>query len=286
VEYGYWGDRNGYSDHADIIGRHFCVSYAYPDLAGLFHEIGQSVCLDNGAFTMYTRGKVPDWTGFYKWAERWLEFQSSWAIIPDVMGGADEENDRLLAQWPFGHRGAPVWHPNESFDRLRRLRDEWPLICIGGAADYEPVASPKWKARIAMAMDVLCDENGVPLTKIHMLRGLRFSAGPYPLYSADSVSVVRGRGGMPSNGVPPKSVRKMLDAIDGRNPPARWVRQDAMAFDVGTETTVEVVDSKTGMIENVVSLEFSSGKVDDIVEKSLEYADKPRKVHEDKPTLF
>lgn len=276
---GVWGDRNGYSDHADIIGRNFCVSFAYPELAGFFHEIGQSVLLDNGAFTFYKQGKSTDWTAFYKWAEKWLEFPSTLAIIPDVMGGGEDDNDLLLSQWPFAQRGTPVWHPDESFERLARLRDEWDLVCIGGAASYEPVNGPKWKARIADAMDVLCDEDGLPRCKIHMLRGLRFVGGPYPLYSADSVSVVRGRGGMPSNGVPPKSIKRMLDNIDGRNPPARWVRQNHMEFEVGTVS--ESPDS-----DEAVELDFPPARVNEIIEKSEGYAEKPRKTHEDRPALF
>lgn len=276
---GVFGDRNGFSDYADIVGRNFCVSYAYPSQADLFHEIGQSVLLDNGAFTFYKQGKQTNWTGFYKWAEKYLEFPSTIAIIPDVMGGGPEDNDKLLAEWPFGQRGTPVWHPDEPLERLALLRDEWELVCIGGAASYEPVAGPKWNARIADAMDVLCDEEGLPRCKIHMLRGLRFVSGPYPLYSADSVSVVRARGGMPKNGVPPKSIRKMLDRIDGRNPPARWIRQNAVSFEIGAET--DDPDNPDGKV-----IEFPRAKVDEVVEKSEAYAEKPRKVHDDRPALF
>ncbi len=44
-------------------------------------------------------------------------------MIPDVIGSTEKENDDLLAEWPHGERGVPVWHLNESIGRLERLAD-------------------------------------------------------------------------------------------------------------------------------------------------------------------
>lgn len=93
---------------SELTGRCFCVSYERPDDVEWCHKWGQSVMLDNGAFSAWTRGKQVDWAGFYAWADRWLEHRTSWAVVPDVIMGDERDNDALIAQWPHGQRGAPV----------------------------------------------------------------------------------------------------------------------------------------------------------------------------------
>ena len=44
----------------EMKGKHFCVSYAHPYDLETVLEIGQSVMLDNGAFSVYTKGKIFD----------------------------------------------------------------------------------------------------------------------------------------------------------------------------------------------------------------------------------
>lgn len=51
-----------------LAGRSFCVSYAEPRDVAVCHEIGESVMLDNGAFTHWKQGHVSDWDGFAAWA--------------------------------------------------------------------------------------------------------------------------------------------------------------------------------------------------------------------------
>lgn len=53
-----------------LAGRCFCVSYAQPQQIKIAHDIGQSVLLDNGAFTVWRQGTTPDWQGYYAWCER------------------------------------------------------------------------------------------------------------------------------------------------------------------------------------------------------------------------
>lgn len=220
----------------ELVGRNFCVSYATPTDVEPCHEIGQSVMLDNGAFTIWQKvqkGKpIParllpasrgDWTGFYEWVEPWLEHWTSWAVIPDVIDGDEAANDWLLAEWPFGRRGAPVWHMHESLDRLVTLCEAWPLVCIGSSGQYAVPGAPMWRDRMADTLDRICDDEGRP-PALHMLRGLQFKDGPYPFASADSTSIAQNHAGNNVRATPAKSPRAMADRIDGRQCPARWRR--------------------------------------------------------------
>lgn len=206
----------------ELAGRCFCVSYADPRDIEVCHEIGQSVMLDNGAFTAHTEGWAVDWPGYYDWCARWLEHWTTWAVIPDVIGGEEADNDALLAEWPFGQRGAPVWHMHESLDRLDRLVAGWPLVCIGSSGDYWQLHTPRWRGRMAEAMGVACEAAGRPRTRLHMLRGLKLGGGPYPLFSADSSTVGRNHAGTPSRGIAPRAPAAMAQELDARQSPARW----------------------------------------------------------------
>lgn len=207
----------------ELAGRCFCVRYGEHRDVEACHEVGQSVMLDNGAFPAWTQGRATDWPGFYRWCDRWLEYWSTWAVIPDVIDGSEAENDRLLAEWPHGDRGAPVWHMAESLDRLKGLVAGWPLVCVGSSGQYATLGSPAWGRRMAEAMDVACDARGVPLTRLHLLRGLAYAGGPFPFYSADSTNVARNHAGN-SDGRARKSALRMAAEIDARQTPARWVR--------------------------------------------------------------
>ena len=125
----------------DLAGRHFCVSHARPDDVERAHAIGQSVMLDNGAFSKWRSGRETDWPAYYEFAERWLAFPTTWAVIPDVIEGQETMQDALLDEWPFGVKGSPVWHIDESFDRLRRLVDDWPRVCFGSTPRYGALMS-------------------------------------------------------------------------------------------------------------------------------------------------
>lgn len=198
-----------------LAGRHFCVRYGAHGDEVVAHEIGQSVMLDNGAYSRWTKNEPTDWPGYYAWCERWLEHWTTWAVIPDVVEGGEAENDALLGEWPFGTRGAPVWHVHESLARLRRLCEAWPLVCLGSSGEYAVVGAPRWHARMAEAMAAVCDNRGVPITRLHMLRGLRFAGGDYPFFSADSTNIAR-------NHEQRQDVVRMATDIDGKQAPPRW----------------------------------------------------------------
>lgn len=215
-----------------LAGRHFCVSFAHPRDVKVCHEIGQSVLLDNGAFTFWRGGARPDWRAFYEWAEEWLDYPTTWAVIPDVIGGDETDNDRLLVEW-FQTRlpkGAPVWHMHESLNRLRRLAHGYERVCFGSSGAYRTPGSDSWHRRASQAFDVIADERGrVPW--VHMLRGMAQVGGPYPFASADSASAARNAAG--SWRQRPRPIERMVAETDAIQCPARWRR-------VGVQTEMEV----------------------------------------------
>lgn len=205
----------------ELAGRCFCVSFAAPHDIAACHEIGQAVMLDNGAFTFWRTGRSVSWDAYYEWCERWLAYRTTWAVIPDVIAGSARENDLLLAQWPFGTRGAPVWHMHEPIRRLLRLADSWPRVCIGSSQAYKSVASQAWHERMTAAMNALCGNGPAPVW-LHMLRGLRLAGSSYPFASADSTNVARNHAGAPTRGIARQSPGAMAARIDRCQCPGRW----------------------------------------------------------------
>ena len=202
------------SELQKLAGRNFCVSYADPRDVIRCHEIGQSVMLDNGAYTAWTKGRGVDWYEYYLWSDRWLEYKTTWAVIPDVIDGSDADNDQLISEWPHGERGAPVWHLHEPLDRLRRLCDNWPRVCFGSSGSYSQPGSDAWHRRIAQAFDAIAPGGRVPVW-VHMLRGLKFAGSEYPFSSVDSTHVAQ-------NHKRDGGVRIIADHWDAKQCPATW----------------------------------------------------------------
>lgn len=179
-------------------GRHAFVSFWRPDQIALAAEYSQTFALDNGAFSAWRSGKaIADWRPYYEWSAMWLSHPGcDWAVIPDVIDGAEEDNDRLLAEWPHGRfRGVPVWHLHESMERLGRLASEWPRVALGSSGAYSSPGSQLWRARMDEAMEVVCDGSGRPRVKLHGLRQLSVRIFPdYPYSSCDSTNVARNTG--------------------------------------------------------------------------------------------
>lgn len=209
-----------------MAGRHFCVSHAAPQDVSRAHMIGQSVMLDNGAFSAWKSGKQTDWRGFYDWCDVWLDFPTTWAVIPDVINAGTQEQDALLREWPHGRRGAPVWHMDEPISRLLRLCDDWPRVCIGSTDAYSVVLSGSWCRRIDQAFNELAARHR-RLPWLHMLRGMQLSGRQWPFASVDSTDIAR------NHHLPHQSPRKMADRWDGAQCPARWeIRPQQMEFTV------------------------------------------------------
>lgn len=207
----------------ELAGRCFCVSHADPRDVRLCHEIGQSVMLDNGAFTYWRSEIKPDWDAFMDWAEEWLDYPTTWAVIPDVIGGSEHDNDQLLVRW-FSRRlpkGAPVWHLHESLERLRRLCAGYERVCFGSSGEYAVIGTDQWHRRVSSAFDTVADERGrVPW--IHMLRGMKLAGSHYPFASLDSANIARNHKGSWRQRARP--VTAMVAEADAHQTPALWHR--------------------------------------------------------------
>lgn len=202
----------------ELHGRHFCISHAAPADVARCHQIGQSVMLDNGAFSAWKTGKAVNWTGYYDWADKWLDCATTWAVIPDVITGSDEDQDALIAQWPHGHKGVPVWHMHEPIDRLVRLTLEWPKVCIGSSAQYAVVLSPAWVRRMDAVWNAV-ERHHRRTPPMHMLRGMALSGREWPFASVDSTDIAR------NHHLKHNSPRKMADRWDGVQCPHKWLQR-------------------------------------------------------------
>lgn len=201
----------------ELAGRCFCVSFERPDQVAQCHEIGQSVMLDNGAFSAWRRGAETDWPAYYQWCERWLAYCTTWAVVPDVIDAGPEAQDALLLQWPHGKRqAAPVWHMDEPISRLLRLCEQaWQCVCVGSTALYRVVLSPAWCRRMDDVFNASVQTFGrVP--PLHMLRGMACCGKNYPFARVDSTDIAR------NHNRPQNTPRKMADRWDAMQCPATW----------------------------------------------------------------
>lgn len=177
-------------------GRNFCVSYANPQQLAECHRVGQSVMLDNGAYSIWRagNGKV-DSELYWQWIEPWLDFSTTWAVIPDVIDGEENDNDRLIGHWFWLTKGfrqvSPVWHVHESLNRLDQLVHGFDKVCIGSSGEFQVVGSKKWHRKMSEAFNIICRGSGRPRAWIHMLRGLSMAGSEYPFASADSTNIAR-----------------------------------------------------------------------------------------------
>ena len=198
-----------------MAGRNLLVSFAYPSRVELAHQIGQSVMLDNGAFTIWRQGKDIRWSEYYAWADKWLDCSTTWAIIPDVIDGGEDHQDKLIADWPWSRQqSAPVWHTDESYQRLARLVEFWPRVCIGSSAKHR-IGSSIWRRTMDGAFNFICGSS----TRTPYLHGLRMQgvSSEYPFASVDSADIAR------NNNRPQNTIPKMVDRWDKIQPRSfRW----------------------------------------------------------------
>lgn len=212
---------------------HAFVCHTYLQQAGMAFALCQSFALDNGAFPAWLKGvPIEDWTPYYEWVRSLCRHPGfDFAVIPDVIDGNESQNDALVDEWPLGKiAGAPVWHMHESLDRLRKLCEQWPRVCLGSSGEYKTPGSQLWWQRMSSAMDTVCDKDGFPITKLHGLRMLNpkvFSR--LPLSSADSTNIARNvgmDGRWKSGAYPPPTkearARLMRQRIEHFNGCERW----------------------------------------------------------------
>ncbi len=209
-------DINPHTKLLDLAGRHLLVSHAYPRSVKISHQIAQSVLLDNGAFSVWRSGATANWAGYYEWCDEWLDCPTTWAIIPDVIDAGSASQDALLGDWPHGERGAPVWHMDESVDRLVRLVESWPRVCIGSAGKWPDVGTDSWHQRMNRVFNVMAQQPRMP-----WLHGLRMQGVGhlYPFASVDSADIAR------NNNRPQNTIKGMAERWDASQPSFTWTDQ-------------------------------------------------------------
>ena len=211
----------------ELAGHHFCVPYSDPRDVEVCHRIGQSVMIDNGAYTLWKRNRIQDtprsWEGFFYWVKPWLDYHTTWCVMPDVIDGTEEENDMLVNQSIRALGGirqaAPVWHLHESFTRLEMLVVRFDKVCFGSSGEYAAVGSESWNNRVNEAFNRICRGSGRPPAWIHMLRGMSLSGSVYPFASVDSTDVARNHEQVPGRAL------KMAQRWDALQCPATWIKQ-------------------------------------------------------------
>jgi hypothetical protein len=214
------------SKFMELVGCHFCVSYADPRDVERAHRFGQSVLLDNGAFSFWKTGRHTDWPGYYEWTDKWLDYPTTWAIIPDVIDGYVDQQEKLIAQWPHGQRGAPVWHLHESVFRLIELLDAWPRVCFGSSEQYAEVLSAAWCRRVDEAWNAISKRHQ-RTPWVHMLRGMQCVKREWPFASVDSTDVARNHN-RPQN--EPKDMARRWDQIQC---PPGWLPREQLELEGG-----------------------------------------------------
>jgi hypothetical protein len=188
----------------ELKGSSFCVSFERPDqLARCIDLVGENemLLLDNGAFSAWRQGRpITNWMPFFDWAnEIQARVPQAIAIIPDVIGGSEQQNLELISlavrysALRFPERAMPVWHMNESFDMLKTLCRIFNFVGWGSCAEYDIAKHPQaWEERAKHAMlavDWYEIEYGAR-PWIHLLRGLgRLHDCGFD--SADSTNIAR-----------------------------------------------------------------------------------------------
>ena len=203
-------------------GKHFFVSFWRPDNIAIVSEIASTFAIDNGAFSAWTKGVVPDWEKYKDFVDQWTTPNCDFHIIPDIIDGTWQQNLSLVQLWDKP-RAAPVWHLHEPLEYLAELMS-FPLVCIGSSGEYAKVGDTKWWKRIGEAMNILCDDNGVPKVKIHGLRMLDNKLRAIPFYSADSTNIAQNAWMGPTKHGMSKEARAFVlaDRIESEQAALKW----------------------------------------------------------------
>jgi len=203
-----------------MAGRNFCVSFARPDQLKTCLSIGQSVMLDNGAFSAYTKGIVFDHKKYYEWLEPIL-MPPHWAVMPDSIGGSVEDQYKLLSTWPRETLGyscaAPVFHLHLPLSYLWELMNGYDKVCLGSSGEFWNVGSPNWCRKMDEIFNHIEKWNIQRREKkwIHGMRMLGQLDGGWPLASADSTNVAQNH---KSHGC----ANCMAEKIDSQNFTRKW----------------------------------------------------------------
>lgn len=171
------------------------VSFHRPDQIKKIVNIDCKLVLDNGAFSVWMnsnrKGIIVDWDKhwgkYYDFVRKYYD-RSEWFIVPDVIGGTDEQNDELLSKVPEDilPKAVPVWHSESTLERLGRLCETFDRVAIGCMGEHRSIRSKAWRDRMNEVFKFLYIDNNFTV-KIHGLRALDVRAiSQYPFDSADS----------------------------------------------------------------------------------------------------
>lgn len=204
-----------------MAGRHFCVSFAEPRDLDVCLQIGQSVMLDSGAFSVFTRGAQLDVAAYYAWLEPLLN-HPHWCVVPDVIDGSVEDQHKMLSSWPRHSLGydhcAPVFHLHLPFTHLFALCNSYDKVCLGSSGEYWDVGSPKWCGRMDEIFNALVKQFG-RIPYIHGLRMLGQTNGGWPLASADSTNVAQNHNKY-------GCAECLAERVDSKQPSQKWVTRE------------------------------------------------------------
>lgn len=186
-----WGNA-GEVHRIAVSGAGAFVSFVRTDQAPASFRRAAAVAIDNGAFSAWKQGVTIDWQKFYKYVARYYEHERlAFFVIPDVVEGGEDDNDRLIAELPAGlrDRAVPVWHLHESLDRLVHLCENWERVCFGSSGEFAVIRTKQWHNRMIQAFGAIYIDRQLT-TRIHGLRMLDSRVlGNYPLHSADSTNL-------------------------------------------------------------------------------------------------
>jgi hypothetical protein len=104
---------------------------------------------------------------------------------------------------------------NEPIERLLRLLDNWPRVCIGSTSIYADVLSDLWQRRMDSVYDAVAIRHQ-RMPWLHMLRGMACAGKRWPFASVDSTDIAR------NHNRPQNTPRKMADQWDARQCAPTW----------------------------------------------------------------
>jgi len=210
--------------------RYALIPFKRPEDMQLAKDVCKGFVIDNSAFSYWTSGGELDYDRYVAFVEKHQHPKLLWSVIPDIIGGSEEDNDKYLNRWPPHLNGIPVYHMHHPVDRLVRMARTYPTIGIGAYTSGRP-NSKLWWARINVIMEAIC-VNGIPLCNLHGFRLMNPAIFTrIPLVSADSTSVVRNsnqvkRFGMYVPLTAAKRSNTIAEIIENSDSPLVWRKEN------------------------------------------------------------
>lgn len=210
-------------------GKAFCLTYYYRSKFNLANmlAIGSLIMVDWGIYPAWKAGVElgEDYRrAYYEWVDPILDSPCAWAVIPDLIGEPSQILDALIKEWPHGDRGAPVFHfdaqMSHSPDRLLRLLDEWPRVCIGWAEKDLPILGDDHQRQLDRLWNEIEKRHGRRTPTVHHFRGTQLARQRWPFATLDSTDVAR------NHNRPQNTALDMADRWDAANCPPRWVQRE------------------------------------------------------------